>query len=149
MAGSHGAALMGGTGDDTIVGGAGDDAAAYAQAPAGVRVDLAAAGPQDTHGDGIDTITSVEQLVRLRPTTTCSPAMEASTGCSAKAATTCSTAVTARTTYFGGDGADTLRTGPGDDLSGRRRRGHRGYADAPAPVSVDLRHRRRATGHRG
>ncbi len=130
--------LLGGAGDDTIVGGAGYDAAAYTQAPAGVRVDLEAAGPQDTHGDGVDTITSVEKLVG----SAYDDVLTGDGGINQLLGFGGDDVLDGRDgadTFFGGDGADTLRTGPGDDLL----RGGAGedtvsYADVPAPVSVDL-----------
>ena len=55
--------LNGGSGDDVIDGGAGVDIASYEDATAGVRIDLTKVGvQQNTHGDGFDTLTSIEGL---------------------------------------------------------------------------------------
>jgi Ca2+-binding RTX toxin-like protein len=53
--------LMGRGGDDVLDGGDGADTASYAEASAGVTVDLALAGPQNT-GEGVDTLISIENL---------------------------------------------------------------------------------------
>jgi Ca2+-binding RTX toxin-like protein len=54
--------LMGQGGNDTLDGGAGFDTLTYRTATSGVTVSLAASGPQDTGGDGIDTLVSIERL---------------------------------------------------------------------------------------
>jgi Ca2+-binding RTX toxin-like protein len=64
--------LTGGSGDDTLVGGAGDDTldggtagndvVDYSNAASGVNVDLSKTGPQQTAGDGIDTISGVQNV---------------------------------------------------------------------------------------
>jgi Ca2+-binding RTX toxin-like protein len=54
--------LDGGAGNDTLDGGAGQDRASYSGAAAGVIVSLANAGAQNTLGDGIDILTSIEDL---------------------------------------------------------------------------------------
>ena len=54
--------LYGGAGNDSLDGGAGQDTASYLSAPSGVVVSLAAAGPQSTGGDGVDTLVSIENL---------------------------------------------------------------------------------------
>ncbi len=55
--------LYGGAGDDTLDGGAGaNDVAGYYGLGAGVTVDLAIAGPQDTGAAGIDTLIAIEGL---------------------------------------------------------------------------------------
>src|SRR6185369_15724722 len=54
--------LVGGAGNDTLKGGAGSDTASYVGfAP--VTVSLAIVGPQDTGGAGIDTLSSIENLI--------------------------------------------------------------------------------------
>jgi Ca2+-binding RTX toxin-like protein len=53
--------LQGFGGDDRLDGGGGVDEAVYLNASAGVTVNLATAGPQNT-GDGIDTLVSIESL---------------------------------------------------------------------------------------
>ncbi|MBY0565630.1 MAG: hypothetical protein K2P58_15780 [Hyphomonadaceae bacterium] len=55
--------LDGGEGDDVILGGNGRDFAVYALAGVGVSVDLSLAGPQNTGGAGIDTLTSIENVI--------------------------------------------------------------------------------------
>lgn len=55
--------LDGGDGDDTIDGGAGADMASYLTASSGVTVNLAFLEDQNTHGGGIDTLVSIENLV--------------------------------------------------------------------------------------
>ena len=55
--------LNGGAGNDVLNGGAGIDTASYADALKAVKVDLALTGPQNTAGAGIDTLTSIENLV--------------------------------------------------------------------------------------
>ena len=55
--------LEGGAGNDTIVGGAGTDTASYAGAAAAVTVNLATTGQQNTLGAGLDTLTSIENLI--------------------------------------------------------------------------------------
>lgn len=55
--------LDGGAGDDLLDGGSGaGDVATYASATAGVTVSLLVAGPQDTLGAGVDTLTAIEGL---------------------------------------------------------------------------------------
>ncbi|WP_280705032.1 VCBS domain-containing protein [Bradyrhizobium sp. BR13661] len=54
--------LEGGGGNDVIDGGAGFNTASYAHASTGVTVSLAAVGPQDTIGAGIDTLVNIQAL---------------------------------------------------------------------------------------
>ncbi|MBO9622630.1 MAG: M10 family metallopeptidase C-terminal domain-containing protein [Sphingomonas sp.] len=54
--------LFGGAGDDTLIGGAGIDTASYADATAGVTVNLALTGAQAT-GAGSDTLGGIENLI--------------------------------------------------------------------------------------
>jgi Ca2+-binding RTX toxin-like protein len=54
--------LNGGLGNDTLNGGAGIDTASYATATSGVTINLALTTAQDTHGAGIDTFLSIENL---------------------------------------------------------------------------------------
>ena len=61
--------LIGQDGNDTLNGGDGIDTASYAGATAGVTVALGNAGAQNTGGDGIDTLSSIENY-RLQPRTT-------------------------------------------------------------------------------
>lgn len=55
--------IEGGPGNDTLDGGPGYDELSYATAPAGVRVSLAIAAPQQTGGAGTDTITGFNYLL--------------------------------------------------------------------------------------
>ena len=55
--------LAGGEGDDTLSGGAGTDTADYSAATGAVTVDITLAGPQDTGGAGVDTLTSMEGAI--------------------------------------------------------------------------------------
>jgi Ca2+-binding RTX toxin-like protein len=55
--------LWGGRGNDLMDGGAGRDTVDYSGARARVFVNLGQAGPQDTHGAGIDTLISIENLI--------------------------------------------------------------------------------------
>ncbi|SDZ34573.1 retention module-containing protein [Pseudomonas sp. NFIX28] len=54
--------LFGGPGNDLLDGGTGNDTASYAHASAGVTVDLALLGAQDTGGAGTDLLTAIENL---------------------------------------------------------------------------------------
>ncbi len=54
--------FRGGPGDDILNGGEGNDVADYASATGGVTVDLRITTAQNTGGDGIDTLTSIERL---------------------------------------------------------------------------------------
>ncbi|HEX8258424.1 MAG TPA: hypothetical protein VF589_12405 [Allosphingosinicella sp.] len=54
--------LEGGAGDDDLDGGAGSDTVSFSTAMAGVEVDLAVAGPQNT-GDGSDLIVNIENAL--------------------------------------------------------------------------------------
>jgi len=55
--------LEGGDGNDSINGGSGFDIASYSEATAGIVVDLATGGAQNTVGAGIDTLSGIEDLV--------------------------------------------------------------------------------------
>jgi Ca2+-binding RTX toxin-like protein len=55
--------LDGRAGNDTLDGGAGNDTATYADATAGVKVDLSISGAQNTVGSGYDTLISIENLI--------------------------------------------------------------------------------------
>ena len=57
--------LIGGQGNDTLAGGAGTDTASYSSLnlAEGVSVDLRISGAQDTGAGGIDTLTSIENLI--------------------------------------------------------------------------------------
>ena len=89
--------LLGGSGDDTIDGQGGSDAAVYFDSQVGVTVDLTIAGMQNTGGDGVDVLISVEDLYG-------SSFDDALTGNSGD------------NLLSGGPGDDTLRGGGGEDL---------------------------------
>jgi Ca2+-binding RTX toxin-like protein len=55
--------IAGGDGDDSIQGGPGSDAADYSAAQTGVEVDLSLPDAQDTFGAGVDTLSSVEDVI--------------------------------------------------------------------------------------
>ncbi len=140
VAGSRGDALMGGAGDDTIVGGAGLDEAVYAQAPAAVHVDLAAAGPQHTGGQGIDTISGVEMVSG----SDFDDALKGDEHSNMLYGGWGDDVLVGRGTadeLDGGEGNDTLRpgAGSGEVLWGGAGEDTAAYDDQSAPVSVDLR----------
>ncbi|CAK16632.1 retention module-containing protein [Pseudomonas entomophila] len=55
--------LIAGPGNDLLDGGPGSDTVSFAKAGAGVVVDLGHAGAQNTVGAGVDTLTSIENLI--------------------------------------------------------------------------------------
>ena len=55
--------LEGGAGDDTLIGAEGSDAASYAHAGAAVTVNLQLTGPQNTGGDGTDTLVDINNVI--------------------------------------------------------------------------------------
>ncbi|HVJ01764.1 MAG TPA: hypothetical protein VM662_06240, partial [Sphingomonas sp.] len=55
--------LDGGAGDDVIAGGAGTDTVSYAEAAAGVEIDLSWQEDQNTRGAGVDTLVGIENVV--------------------------------------------------------------------------------------
>jgi Ca2+-binding RTX toxin-like protein len=55
--------LEGGAGDDLIDGGSGTDTARYNNAGAGITVNLGLGGAQNTGGNGVDTLVSIENLI--------------------------------------------------------------------------------------
>ena len=63
IGGSGNDVIEGRGGNDRIDGGAGADWASYTSAGAGVTVNLATAGPQETGGAGIDTLVSINRLI--------------------------------------------------------------------------------------
>jgi len=98
-------------GDDRLEGGAGADTASYAAATAGVTVSLAAAGPQNTRGAGIDTLIEFEAIV-------------------GSAFDDVLTGNRGANLLLGGAGNDVLNGGVGIDTAS--------YADAVAGVTVRL-----------
>lgn len=55
--------LSGSEGDDTLFGGAGIDAVSYADALAGIEIDLSWLEEQNTRGAGVDTLVSIENVI--------------------------------------------------------------------------------------
>ena len=55
--------LIGGAGDDVLTGGDGTDTTSYADANAGISVDLRETVQQDTGGAGMDTISEIENVI--------------------------------------------------------------------------------------
>lgn len=112
--------LEGGAGDDFLDGGNGTDTGDYSGAGAAVTVDLSAAGPQATGGDGTDALGFIENL-------TGSDFGDFLTGDGGD------------NLIAGGDGTDRLRGGGGDDsMDGGGGRDTMDYSAAPAGVDVDL-----------
>nr|WP_103466445.1 type I secretion C-terminal target domain-containing protein [Pseudomonas putida] len=98
--------LIGGAGNDLLDGGAGNDIASYASATSAVTVDLSLGGPQNTHGAGIDTLVSIENLIGSDYNDTLignagDNVLDGGLG---------------NDVLKGGDGNDTLIGGPGDDI---------------------------------
>ena len=112
--------LTGGDGDDSLGGGTGNDTASYEDAAAGVTVNLALLGPQNTGGAGIDTLISIEGVIGSAFNDTLSG--------------------DAGNNVLGGlDGNDMLNGGAGDDiLVGGNGNDTASYADATAGVTVSL-----------
>jgi Ca2+-binding RTX toxin-like protein len=113
-------ALRGGLGNDGLDGGNGIDTAIYSDATGGVTVDLALTGAQDTVSAGLDTLTSVENLVGSG----FDDVLRGDGGSNA---------------LSGGAGDDLLSGGAGDDaLDGGIGTDTATYADATGRVTVDL-----------
>ncbi len=121
LTGDSGANVLDGGGDDDLMdGGAGVDTASYASAGAGVIVNLAVAGPQNTLGSGTDTLISIENL-------TGSPFDDFLM------------AGAAGSVLVGGGGVDFLIGGNGDDVfDGRGGTDTASYTLAATGVSVDM-----------
>ncbi|HZB74996.1 MAG TPA: hypothetical protein VE526_02140 [Solirubrobacteraceae bacterium] len=139
VAGAHGAQMNGGPGDDALSGGPGGlDAIYYDGASAGVHVDLALTGPQDTRAAGVDTITNVEALSGTvhDDVLTGGGDYDRLTGYKGN------DVLEGRGGYdylLGDEGADTLRPGTGDGvLDGGDGEDAAVFDDAPGPVTLDL-----------
>ena len=103
--------LTGGLGDDTLTGGDGVDTANYAGLAGAVTVDLSLTGAQDTGAGGIDTLSTVENLVGTSFGDALTGNLDANS-------------------LTGGEGIDTLDGGAGSDTAS--------YADAVSAVTVNL-----------
>jgi len=98
--------LDGGLGNDLLAGGDGADTASYASATQGVTVSLALAGAQNTVGAGIDSLSSLENLLGsafddMLSGTKAANRIDGGSGAD---------------TIFGDAGADTLLGGDGNDV---------------------------------
>jgi len=112
--------LQGGDGDDTLRGGTGTDTVAYADADAGVTVDLATTDQQDTLGAGSDWLSGFENITGSAYADTLSGDDQDNT-------------------VDGGAGDDVIAGGAGNDvLSGGSGRDTLSYAAADAGVTVVL-----------
>ena len=98
--------LSGGGGDDSLDGGGGIDTVTYAGATGGITVDLALTTAQNTGGDGIDTLKSIEIVLG-------STYADSLTG---GAGNDSLNGGAGGDTLDGGLGKDTLMGGAGDDL---------------------------------
>jgi Ca2+-binding RTX toxin-like protein len=97
-AGANGATLRPGPGDDTVSGGASaDDVISYLNLPGGATVNLGVATPQNTGGEGTETITGVESFAGSNGDDTV-------------------TGTSGPNILIGGPGNDTLDGGPGNDM---------------------------------
>ena len=112
--------VAGGTDKDSLFGGAGNDIAEYEYAPAGVTVDLAAPGYQDTGGAGLDFLNGVEAIGGSKYP----DKLYGTSGANE---------------LHGREGADNLAGRGGDDfLLGGPAKDVARYAGAPAGVTIDL-----------
>jgi Ca2+-binding RTX toxin-like protein len=106
--------LLGGPGDDSLIGGAGNDTADYSTAAAGVIVDLSLTDPQDTVGDGIDTLTGIENLIGSRYGDVLS-GNDAPNRIDGGDGNDNLSGGISQDTLIGGSGNDTILGGPGND----------------------------------
>ena len=108
--------LTGGAGNDTLNGGLGVDIAAYAAATAGVRVNLAVAGPQAVGaGLGSDVLIAIEGVIGSAHADTLSGNAVANM-LDGGAGNDSLVGLYGNDTLLGGAGADTLNGGQGDDV---------------------------------
>ncbi|MGQ7793183.1 M10 family metallopeptidase C-terminal domain-containing protein [Faunimonas sp. B44] len=130
--------LDGGAGDDILHGGAGIDEARYGSATAGVTVDLALAGAQNTGGAGIDTLTAIENLTGSGFDDTLLGNNAANVLRGGDGNDTLG-GRNGNDTLVGGAGDDILDGGPGNDiLNGGTGVDEASYATATAGATVDL-----------
>ncbi|WP_408591271.1 calcium-binding protein [Novosphingobium sp.] len=121
--------IIGGAGDDLIDGGPGTDTASYAGATGPITVNLTIAGAQATGGTGIDTLSSIENLIgsNYGDTLTGDGGPNTLNG------------GLGHDVLSGGGGADLLIGGLGNDkLDGGAGTDAASYADATAGVTVSL-----------
>ncbi|MGE0643952.1 MAG: calcium-binding protein [Nitrospira sp.] len=115
--------LFDGNGNDTLNGGAGTDTVNYANATAGVRVNLALTGAQNTGGAGSDTLSQVEILFGTYFNDTL-------------------TGNAANNSLYGNNGDDTLTGGRGADFLngglGNDRFDYNAVSDSPAGAGRDV-----------
>ncbi len=130
--------LIGGPGNDALNGGAGTDEASYATATAGVTVNLAQAGAQNTGGAGIDTLTSIENLTGSSFDDTLLGTNAANVLRGGDGNDTLS-GRNGNDSLFGNAGDDILEGGAGNDiLNGGAGIDDASYATATAGVTVNL-----------
>lgn len=121
--------IFSGAGNDTINGGAGVDTLSYANATAGVTVNLFRVGAQNTVGAGTDTLRSIEMLV--------GSSFDDTLGGSSRSNTLWGGA--GDDVLNGGGGRDQLYGGAGNDrLNGGADLDTAHYDDATQGVTVDL-----------
>ncbi len=98
--------LIGGAGDDQLNGGAGNDTVSYAQAAAGVAVNLGSTSSQNTAGAGTDTLSLIEHVTGSAFNDTLTGTVNANQIAGGNG----------NDTLNGAAGADTLAGGAGSDL---------------------------------
>ncbi|MCW5738464.1 MAG: FG-GAP repeat protein, partial [Enhydrobacter sp.] len=130
--------LAGGGEDDSLDGGEGIDTVRYVSASAGVTVDLALTGAQDTGGAGIDTLRNIENLTG----SDFGDRLWGDDGANVLAGGEGDDILMGRhgdDRLEGGAGADSLEGGEGNDtLIGGEGSDVASYASATAGVTVDL-----------
>jgi Ca2+-binding RTX toxin-like protein len=149
--------LIGGRGDDLLDGGAGTDTASYADAPAGVSVNLAVSGAQNTGGSGTDTLVSIERLIGSSYNDFLAgndignviSGGDGNDTISGVGGDHTQVGAAGNDSLFGGNGNDTLNGGDGSDLllggagndtlDGGAGTDTASYADAASGVFVDMR----------
>jgi Ca2+-binding RTX toxin-like protein len=119
LAGAGDDTLDGGRGNDRLSGGSGIDRVDYSAATAAVKIDIALAGAQNTGGAGIDTLSSIEEIIG--------------------GAFNDILKGNAQNNYiFAGEGDDVMDGGAGDDtLHGWDGNDTVSYASAKAGVTID------------
>jgi Ca2+-binding RTX toxin-like protein len=120
--------LAGGLGDDVLDGGAGHDFASFAQAGAGVTVDLSLADAQDT-GQGLDTLINIEGVIGSAHADTLTGNAGANT----------LNGMAGNDVIDAGDGDDIVDGGAGDDImDGGAGRDTLSFTSAAAAVTASL-----------